>query len=804
MKVRLVLVLIACITAPVLHAAEVHVPSQYGTIQAGMDAAQPGDEVIVADGVYSGDGNRDLQFYGKAVTVRSANGPGTCIIDCEGSGSDYRRGFFCHFNETPASVIRGFEIRNGYAGGPYPYYSGAGISCYDGASPTIIECRFTNGTARYGGGVRCSMNAHVTILDCVFEGNHAVYGGALLVGGYSEVTLNNCIFIHNDADEGGAITLDYSGYLTAVNCLIAGNSAVNFGGAIRDNNDNQAVFTNCTITGNTSQGGGAVYAFDSTQPSFVNCILWHNQPDEVLLVTAGTDITYSIVEGGWPGTGNIDADPLFIPSYIGDYCLSQVAAGQSLDSPGLDGGSLAATEVCFDLATGDACMSQLTTRTDVLPDEGVVDMGFHYLPRPPDPSPTASPTMPPYSPTPPATGTPETTPTPTPRNQGPRVMVAGYMDTRLGQFSGGLLTITAYIQDMDGDPIRRIYLFYGGQPTGITHQCASNDGTYIWNWSLEFTCSLPPGELLFEIYAVDDQGLWSRPWPYLTATGTIGADWTKAWSSARMHAVPGDPGGPEIQLAGFWDTDVDETGHLSILALATHPQGNQAITQVELQYEGVNTGVFLLDDGAHGDFAAGDGVYGMSLDITPGSVPGGMYLFQIVARDSSGRHSDTWPYLTINPENATPTPAASGTPTPTDTPSQTPIPGATSTPTPTPTITPTPPRNCLTINLDPPQFDFGYWWVGDTGPEETVLIITNTCDSQVTVTLGIDNPHNFTITNPPDCDAGCQHQLAAGAGLELRMRFTPQSATLIEGYLSIDEPSADPILIYLHGIGRWI
>ncbi|GAG96895.1 unnamed protein product, partial [marine sediment metagenome] len=98
--------------------AEVDYVRDYANIQDAIDAAVDGDVVIVAPDTYTGDGNRDIDFHGKAITVRSIdpNDPNivaATIIDCQGTFFDPHRGFYFHSNEDANSILEGFTITNG-------------------------------------------------------------------------------------------------------------------------------------------------------------------------------------------------------------------------------------------------------------------------------------------------------------------------------------------------------------------------------------------------------------------------------------------------------------------------------------------------------------------------------------------------------------------------------------------------------------------------------------------------------------------------------------------------------------------
>jgi hypothetical protein len=86
----------------------------YPVIQAAIDAAMNGDEILLTDGVFKGKGNKDVKFWGKAVTVRSQSGnPWDCIIDAEGEIGLPYSAFVFEYGEGLDSVVRDLTIYDG-------------------------------------------------------------------------------------------------------------------------------------------------------------------------------------------------------------------------------------------------------------------------------------------------------------------------------------------------------------------------------------------------------------------------------------------------------------------------------------------------------------------------------------------------------------------------------------------------------------------------------------------------------------------------------------------------------------------
>jgi predicted outer membrane repeat protein len=356
----------------------IHIPDSLPTIQEGIDAASNGDTVLVGDGQYY----ERINFLGKNIVVSSeflvvgdTMHIHNTIIDADTSvlGVVDTGSVVVFVNgEDSTAVLQGFTIQNGI-GTPDTAVSryGGGIFIDIGSSPSVMNCILRWNSAVQGAGIGFNSNSYSNISNCLFTENTASSGGGAIHNRESNPRIYNCKIMDNIAwCNGGGI--NNRNYMNIENCLVTGNWADDHGSGIclMASGTASADINNCTIADNVATGPGTnLYMFSNSSALIRNSVIWgHPNPIHTASGVSLT-ITYSDTEEDWPGEGNINSNPQFISGPSGDYYLSQLAAGQSIQSPCVDVGS--------DLAS-NLGMETLSTRTDEIFDEVTVDMGYHY------------------------------------------------------------------------------------------------------------------------------------------------------------------------------------------------------------------------------------------------------------------------------------------------------------------------------------------------------------------------------------------------------------------------------------------
>jgi subtilisin family serine protease len=175
----------------------------FDSIQKAIDFALDTEKIVVLEGRYTGKGNRDIDFGGKILTVRSQFGPATCVIDCQGFG----RGFDFHNGEGSDSVLEGFTIINGKGN------NGGAINCIDNSSPVIRNCIFSRNSASGLGGAVCNSNSAAALINCTFHANTDLLGGGAVSNLSDGMIIINCILWDNEPGEifsSGTMDISYS------------------------------------------------------------------------------------------------------------------------------------------------------------------------------------------------------------------------------------------------------------------------------------------------------------------------------------------------------------------------------------------------------------------------------------------------------------------------------------------------------------------------------------------------------------------------------------------------------------------
>ena len=285
------------------------------TIQEGLNAADNGDTVLVAPGTYSGNGNRNLEFYANVVL----KGTGTrdeVVIDCEGVGRGFRI-----VGRSP--VIENLRVANGdtvEGGGMY----------LEGASPTLMNVAFVDNAADYGGAVYCDESSP-TVVDALFDGNSAAVQGGGMLSLNSSPSLSGTVFSGNTSSEyggsGGGVVCIFSSPAFA-QCVFYRNSS-DYGGAIYCGASSPSI-TSCTIVENQGSHASALCFFFDSSPSIDETIVACNRPGEAYYCDDSDPFTTlsCVFDNGSENdlcgphsTSMLYEDPLFCDLESGDLTL---------------------------------------------------------------------------------------------------------------------------------------------------------------------------------------------------------------------------------------------------------------------------------------------------------------------------------------------------------------------------------------------------------------------------------------------------------------------------------------------------
>ncbi|MFH0939003.1 MAG: Ig-like domain-containing protein [Planctomycetota bacterium] len=360
--------------------------------------AVPGDEIWVKTGTYkpTASTDRTICFYLKAgvgiyggftgtETAREQRNWTANVTTLSGdigdAGNEDNSFHVVVANGDMANaVMDGFTVSGGNANGGSDYNNNSGGAYFNQVIHlAVTNCAFSGNSASRGGGGMYNNDSSPTITNCIFSGNSAAVtssssgGGGMYnnssspivtncifsdnsatatAGGYgggmynysapsSPITkpiVTNCTFSNNSAFSGGGGMYNNNSSPTVTNCIFNGNSA-KYGGGMRSSPASSPTVTNCTFSNNSasaaSSGGGGMY---NTSSSLVvtNCIMWGDIKGEIVNASSATPtVSYSCIEGGYAGTGNISTNPSFVDAATGDFHL-QIA------SPCIDKGNNAA------------------------------------------------------------------------------------------------------------------------------------------------------------------------------------------------------------------------------------------------------------------------------------------------------------------------------------------------------------------------------------------------------------------------------------------------------------------------------
>ncbi len=328
----------------------------YTDLQSALSASSSGDEIWVAAGTYKPTSGTDrtisftlkngVAIYGGFAGTETSRKQRDCatnttILSGDIGTADNKSDNSFHVvaaqDVGDTAVLDGFMITGGNAIASPPYDSGGGMynensnvtlnnlifsnnstdsgggAIYNTYSnPTLSNLIFSNNSAGSGSAM-FNFNSNPSLLNVTFDSNAGILpsrGGAMVNDSNSNPTLTNVTFANNTVTyDGGAMLNSYSSNPTLVNVTFVGNMSTDLGGAIY-NWDSNPVLRNVTFSGNSAPSGGAIVNDDNSTSTLVNSVLYGDTGGEIYNRSGTAIVTYSNVQGGYIGVGNLNTNPL--------------------------------------------------------------------------------------------------------------------------------------------------------------------------------------------------------------------------------------------------------------------------------------------------------------------------------------------------------------------------------------------------------------------------------------------------------------------------------------------------------------
>ena len=244
------------------------------------------------------------RYGGGVYNVKSS----VSMDECEFIGNSARQGGGIYSDDSSAALVNCVFTQNSAED------KGGAIYSFEN-KPSLNNCTFSGNSAEYGGGGICFHSSDANLTDCTFSENSASYGGGIYNQG-SDPILTNCVLIANSGGDYGGGMYNTSSNPTLNNCMVTANRANSYGGGMSCNNSDLTL-TNCTFTDNSARNGNTI-AFNSrgqrgqSTAGAIDCIIWDGGNALWINDRSRIAISYSNIQGGWPGEGNVDVDPLFV------------------------------------------------------------------------------------------------------------------------------------------------------------------------------------------------------------------------------------------------------------------------------------------------------------------------------------------------------------------------------------------------------------------------------------------------------------------------------------------------------------